>query len=284
LGAQGGFEEDVWRFEFDFFCMNAKRLLMILSIAFPVLTQGQVPKASANADYLGLSRELLNKYYDTRKVLDKERSEWKLGKDVLQSRVDLLDSQLKDLAGKTEEEGKTISTNDTEREKLDARNKELLAVQDQQFDIVDKMEARVRKLWKMLPGTLQAKLQPQYDGMPVEGKKRDEIKATAAERFLKVLAILNEVNKFHSDITVVNERRKLDDGREVEVRTIYFGLGVAYYAGSEETAEVAGIGTPGADGWVWKALPSEAKRIDLLIGMNKGEKVADFVSLPVDIK
>ena len=264
---------------------TSKRILLLLCLLFGLArpAAAQAP-ASATTDYLGLSRELLTKYYDTRKLLGKEQAEWKLGQEVLKSRVDLLDSQLKELKTKTEEENKTITTTDTEREKLDARSKELITVQDSQIEIVEKFEARVRKLWKMLPLTLQSKLQPQFDGMPVEGKKRDEIKATASERFLKVLAILNEVNKFHSDIHVVNERRKLKDGREVEVRAIYFGLGVAYYAGSEETADVAGIGTPGPDGWVWKETPEVASDIDLLIGMNKGEKVAGFVPLPIEIR
>lgn len=243
----------------------------------------QAPTAPAS-DYLGLSRELLNKYYETRKLLAKEQSEWKLGREVLKSRVDLLESQLKELKSKTDEESKNITTTDDERQKLDARNKDLLTVQDQQVEIVEKMEARVRKLWKMLPLTLQSKLQAQYDGMPDAEKKREDIKATSSERFLKVLAILNEVNKFHGDIHVVNERRKLKDGREVEVRTIYFGLGVAYFAGSDETANVAGTGTPGADGWEWRETPEIAADIDLLIGMNKGEKVAGFVSLPVEIR
>lgn len=259
-------------------------LIAVLAALARATAQTTAAPASATTDYLGLSRELLTKYYDTRKLLGKEQAEWKLGQEVLKSRVDLLDSQLKELKTKTEEENKTITTTDTEREKLDARSKELIAVQDSQIEIVEKFEARVRKLWKMLPLTLQTKLQPQYDGMPVEGKKRDEIKATASERFLKVLAILNEVNKFHSDIHVVNERRKLKDGREVEVRAIYFGLGVAYFAGSEETADVAGVGTPGPDGWEWKETPEVAADIDLLIGMNKGEKVAGFVPLPVEIR
>lgn len=246
-------------------------------------TQAATP-ASPESDYLAHSRDLLNKFYETRKLSAKEESEWKLGREVLTSRVDLLESQLKELKTKTEEESKNITTTDTEREKLEARSKELLVVQDQQIEIIEKMEARVRKLWKMLPLTLQSKLQPQYDGMPVEGKKRDEIKASSSERFLKVLAILNEVNKFHGDIHVVNERRKLKDGREIEVRAIYFGLGVAYFAGSDETADVAGIGTPGSNGWEWKETPEIAADIDLLIGMNKGEKVAGFVSLPVEIR
>lgn len=267
-----------------FTTMNSKLILALLLTALPLLLNAQAPAPTAGADYLGLSRELLNKYYETRKLLDKERSDWKLGKDVLQSRIELLDSQLKELVSKTEEKSSSISTNDTEREKLDARNKELLVVQDQQVEIVEKMEARVRRLWKMLPPTLQSKLQPQYEGMPVEGKKRDEIKATAAERFLKVLAILNEVNKFHSDIAVVNERRKLKDGREVEVRTLYLGLAQAYFAGSEETADVAGIGIPGPEGWEWKEMPDHAKAIDLMIAINKGEKTADFVPLPAEIR
>lgn len=262
-----------------------KITLQAFGFLFLIATVSQAAETpTPSADNLGLARELLNKFYETRKLTAKEQAEWKLGREVLKSRVDLLESQLKELQAKTAEESKNITTTDTEREKLEARSKELLAVQDQQIEIVEKMEARVRKLWKMLPLTLQSKLQPQYDGMPIEGKKRDEIKATSSERFLKVLAILNEVNKFHGDIHVVNERRKLKDGREVEVRSIYFGLGVAYYAGSEETANVAGIGTPGPAGWEWRETPEIAADIDLIIGMNKGEKVAGFVSLPVEIR
>jgi hypothetical protein len=247
-------------------------------------SHAQMPAPAAASDYLGLSRELLNKYYEIRKLHDKERTDWKIGSEVLKSRLDLLDSQLKELKAKTDEESKKITGNDNEREKLEARSKELLTVQDQQIGVIEKLEARVRKLWKTLPPTLQSKLQAQYEGIPEEGKKREDIRATTAERFLKVLAILNEVNKFHSDIAVVNERRKLKDGREVEVRTLYFGLAQAYFAGSEETANVAGIGIPGPEGWEWKEMPDHAKAIDLMIAINKGEKTADFVPLPAEIR
>jgi hypothetical protein len=258
--------------------------LLLLSAAFALPVAAQTPAASPTADYLALSREALNKFYDLRKLLGKEQAEWKLGREVLKSRVELLENQLKELENKTAEENKTITGSDTEREQLDKKAKDLLAVQDSQVGNVEKLEARVRKLWPLLPLTLQSKLQGQYDGLPAPGMKKEDIKATSADRFLKVLAILNEVNKFHGDIQLVNERRKLKDGREVEVRTLYFGLGIAYYAGSEETASVAGIGTPGPDGWQWKETPEIASQIDLLIGMNKGDKVAGFVPLPVEIR
>ncbi len=266
--------------------MKAHTLFFAALFAGLVFAQAQKPAtaATATSDYLGLSRELLNKYYETRKLLGKEQADWKLGQEVLKSRVELLESQFTELTTKTEEENKQITTADTEREKLEAEAAELLAIQENQLGTVEKMEARVRALWKMLPLTLQAKLQPQYDGMPDPLKKADEIKATSAERFLKVLAILNEVNKFHADIHVVNERRKLKDSREVEVRTIYFGLGAAYFAGTDETADIAGMGAPGPEGWIWKETPEFAAAIDTLIGMNKGEKVAGFVPLPVEIR
>ncbi|MCA1963118.1 MAG: DUF3450 domain-containing protein [Prosthecobacter sp.] len=261
-----------------------KHPLCLLLLAFSaILARAQAPAPSPASDYLGLSRELLGKYYEIRKLHDKERADWTLGREVLKSRLELLESQLKELKTKTEEESKKITGNDEERVKLEARAQELAQVQSQQVDVVEMLEARVRRLWKMLPPTLQSKLQSQYDGIPEEGKKREDIRASVAERFLKVLAILNEVNKFHSDIAVVNERRKLKDGREVEVRTLYFGLAQAYFAGSEETANVAGIGIPGPDGWEWKEMPDHAAAIDLMIAINKGEKPADFVPLPAEV-
>jgi hypothetical protein len=266
--------------------MKTHALIALALLATCALSPAQAPAtpSGANSDYLALSREALNKYYEMRKLLGKEQAEWKLGREVLQSRIQLLENQLQELETKTAEENKTITGTDTERELLDKRAKELLAVQDSQAGNVEKLEARVRKLWPMLPLSLQSKLQGQYEGIPAPGMKKEDIKASAAERFLKVLAILNEVNKFHGDIQLVNERRKLKDGREVEVRALYFGLGVAYYAGSEETADVAGIGTPGPDGWQWRETPEIAADIDLLIGMNKGDKVAGFVPLPVEIR
>lgn len=264
--------------------MNRRLLLSLLCCLAASLAPAQTPAAAGTKDYLELSRELLNKYYETQKLLAKEEADWKTGKEIVTSRVALLKAQLKELAEKTTEQQKTITTNDTEREKLDTQNKELLSSQDLQVAAIQKLESRVHKLWPLLPGFLQDKIRGQYERLPKPTMKAEEIKASVGERFVNVLIVINEVNKFHSDVTVINERRKLADGRELEVRVIYFGLAAAYFAGSGETANVGGMLIPAEGGWKAQEDPKVAALVDEVIAMNKGDKVAGFVNLPVKVR
>jgi hypothetical protein len=261
---------------------------ILISILFPILSahsqQATPQQAQAVKDYLGHSRDLLNKYYEMSKALSKEEADWKLGREMLTSRVELMEAQLKELVTKTAEENRNISQNDEERSKLEKQNQELLAAQDLQIVSVEKLESRVRSLWPLLPELLQTKVKGQYDRLPEAGKKREDVKAGVGERFLNVLAVLNEVNKFHSDITITNERRKLKSGQELEVRVIYFGLAAAYFAGSAEVGNVAGMLVPGASGWEVVEMPEIAPMVNDVIAMNKSEKIAGFVPLPVKVR
>lgn len=262
-----------------------KRLLAPLCCLLAVLpAPAETPAAQATRDYLALSRDLLSKYYETQKLLAKEESDWKTGREILDSRLSLLQAQLKELTEKTAEQQKTITVNDTEREKLDAQNRELLASQDMQVEAIRKLEERVHRLWPLLPGALQEKIRGQYERLPKAGMKVSDIQAAAGERFVNVLIVINEVNKFHSDVAVLNERRRLADGRELEVRVIYFGLAAAYFAGSGDTAQVGGMLVPGPQGWLAVEDPQIAPLVDRVIAMQKGDQVAGFVSLPVKIR
>lgn len=264
--------------------MNRRLFALLFTLFATVSASGQTPAASATKDYLALSRELLNKYYETQKLLSKEESDWKTGKEIIGSRLALLQAQMKELTEKTAEQQKTITTNDTEREKLDKQNKELLTTQDLQVVSIQKLEGRVHKLWPLLPPFLQDKIRGQYERLPKPEMKLEDIKSSVGERFVNVLIVINEVNKFHSDVIVINERRKLADGRELEVRVIYFGLAAAYFAGSGETADVGGMLVPGPNGWETVEDPKVAVLVDEVIAMNKGDKVAGFVSLPVKVR
>jgi hypothetical protein len=237
--------------------------------------------AKVDQDYLALSRELLNKYYETEKLLGQEQADWRLGKELLQSRVDLMEAQLKELVTKTAEENGKITEADTERVKLDTENQELAVTQNLQLEAVEKLEARVRKLWPLLPEILQTKVRGQYERLPAPNMSRADIKSSIGERFLSVLAVLNETTKFHSDVTVVNERRKLESGMELEVETIYFGLGIGYFAGADSANPVAGMLVPGEKGWEMTEIPEHAAQVADVIAMYKSAKLAEFVPLPI---
>lgn len=265
---------------------QAPRILaaLLLLTAAASAQQPPAPTAAADKDYLQLSRELLNKYYETEKLLGQEQADWRLGRELLQSRVELMEAQLKELVTKTADEKSKITESDTERARLDAENQELAKTQTMQLDAIEKLEARVRKLWPLLPEILQTKIRGQYERMPAPNLSRADIKASIGERFLAVLAILNETTKFHSDVTVVNERRRLSSGQELEVETIYFGLGLGYFAGADPANPVAGMLVPGDKGWDVIEIPQAAAQVADAIAMYKSAKLAEFVPLPVKIR
>lgn len=264
--------------------MPPLRYLFVTWLCAGQLPATAEPAAKVNQDYLALSRDLLGKYYETQKLLAKEEADWKTGREILDSRLALLEAQLKELAEKTAEQSKNISANDSERGKLETQNRELGATQEVLAARLGKLEARVHALWPRLPDYLKGKLQGQYERLPATAVKPEEIKLSTGERMVNVLVILNEVNKFHGDIVVVNERRKVAGGREIEVRTIYFGLAAGYFAGSGETANVGGLLLPAATGWEVVEDAGIAPLVDEVIAMQKGEKVAGFVPLPVQVR
>jgi hypothetical protein len=266
--------------------MGAMALLSVCLLSADVTT-AQQPAAAAvkeDQDQLALARELLNKYYETEKLLGQEQSDWRLGRELLVSRVELMEAQLKELVSKTAEEKGKITEADTERQKLEQQGQELAKTQELQLAAVEKAEERVRKLWPLLPEVLQTKVRGQFERLPNRDMVRADIKSSVGERFLNVLAVMNEATKFHGDITVVNERRKLANGAELEVETIYFGLSQGYFAGSDLTNPVAGLLVPGKDGWEAFEMPEIAAQVSDVIAMNKSAKIAGFVPLPVKIR
>lgn len=263
--------------------MIRTRLFLLVSCFAALNTYGQNGTANGQ-DQLALSRELLNKYYESEKLLGQEQADWRLGKELLVSRVELMEAQLKELVTKTADEKSKITESDAERLKLDGENQELTKTQDLQLGAIEKFEERVRGIWPMLPEILQTKVRGQFERLPNKAMNRADIKSSVGERFLNVLAILNEATKFHSDVVVVNERRKLKNGQELEVETIYFGLAVGYFAGADLTQPMAGMLLPGKEGWETIEMPESAIQISHVIAMNKSAMLAGFVPLPVKIR
>ncbi len=232
---------------------------------------------------LELAKAALKEHYEYQRTITRERNDWKLGKEMLESRIDLLAAQIKQRQSDAKEQTEKISEVDEKKGKLAGENDELTKVQNLQIEKVEALERRVQKLVPVLPKPLRSKIQPLLDMLPEPGKERKDIKASVGERFQNAIGVLNEINKFHSAISIETERREVSGGRTAEVQTIYFGLSKAYYAGVGEMASEGGVGTPAADGWKWTPLPDEALEISRMIKMVSNEEVAGYVPLPVNI-
>lgn len=245
-------------------------------LATPVAAQETAPSAAATR--VEDTRAMLDKWVETRSVIAKEKRDWLLGKEMLGERIEVVKAEIATLRGKLADADKSLGDADQKRQELVKDNARLKDASSALQGVVGTLEARTKTLLKQLPEPIVERIKPLSQQLPYNIA---DSKLSLGQRFQNVIGILNEVDKFQREITVVSEVRQIGDGSTAEVTAIYVGLGQAYYVNNKGTA--AGIGTPTADGWVWKPANDAAPRIARAIAILKNEKVAEFVPLPVQI-
>ena len=100
---------------------------------------------------------------------------------------------------------------------------------------------------------------------------------------MNVLGVLAQAEKWNATATFVGETRPVKSGQKVAIRTLYWGLGQAFYVDAQ--GETAGIGRPGPEGWVFvedEDIASDAKELLDIYEGNVDE--IDFVDVPVQIQ
>ena len=237
---------------------------------------GRVEQATGPS--LAESRMLLDKWIEIQQLTAKERKEWQQGKEVLQSRIELVRKEITTIEEKSKQVQGSVAEAGGKREAVVADNARLKKTAEKLAESVAKMEDAVRKLYKTLPDPVATRLKALYDRIPADAAKT---KVSLAERFQNVLGILNEVNRSNADIPVVQEVHNMADGRPVEVRVMYIGLARAYYlsAGGD-----AGIGRPSTNGWTWTPSEEVARSVRKAIEIQQGKQAPAFVPLPMEFK
>ncbi|MEO7798112.1 MAG: DUF3450 family protein [Opitutaceae bacterium] len=223
-------------------------------------------------------REMLDKWGDLQKALAKEKSEAKEANLILQQRIELLTRELEELKAKKVKGELDITEADKKKSELvDKKTAIVNALADLERE-APILEGELRALQPMLPDPVKEKLAPLFSRIPEADKPS---KASLAERYQNVVGILNEAGKSNQEISVVSEIRTLDDGKPAEVKTLYIGLGQAYFVNA--TGKKGGIGRPGPQGWVWQQDDSLAADVRLSIAMLQSKSTAKFIRMPVQI-
>lgn len=236
-----------------------------------------VDAESAHA-VIGDTRTALEEWGITRRLISQEKRDWTLGREVLRDRIDVMRSEIESFTTRIEEAQATIAETDEKRAELFEENEALKASSRALTDKVVALEARTRALLARLPEPIREKVKPLSQRFP---EPEAETKLSLGERFQNIVGVLNEVNKFHREITVTSEVRALPDGTSVEVTSLYLGVSQGYYANANGT--LAGVGTSTSGGWVWRQANEAAPRIRDAIAIVNSEQAAAFVPLPVQI-
>lgn len=233
----------------------------------------QEPDASAVLDS---TRATLAKWVETRELISREREDWTLGKQVLEERLRLLEAELAELRGGLAETRGAIGAANEAREELRGKRDGLEEASSTLDEIVASLEAKTRRLVAQLPAPLTARIAPLARRIPEDPAKAEP---SLGQRFQNVIGLVNEVNKFNGDVTLVSEVRELPGGGAAEVRTLYLGLAQAWYV--TPNGDAAGVGRPGPEGWEWSADDELAPRVAQVIGVLEGDQVPAYVALPV---
>ncbi len=223
------------------------------------------------------AREAVGRWIETQRLIYQERRDWQQGREVLQARVALAEKEIADLEARLEEARKSANESGARKSEAEVARRALLDDTQHVATALRGFEEDVLGLQELLPDPLRQKVDPLCHRIPPDPATT---RISVAERLQNVIGVLNEVDKANSEITVASEVRSFTEGRPVEVKTVYLGLGGAYYLGA---GSVAGTGRPGPDGWVWEPAPELAPRILEVLEIIQGKAQPKFVSLPVRI-
>lgn len=255
--------------------IRMKRLLTISLIA------SSVAMAPAHADErLTDARQAVSQWVAVEQTISLEASAWREKQAHLKDLIGVAKAEIAALEKQIAKASQSTNAADERRAELVQRQ----ATSDSNEALIQKFlipsEKRLRELKPRLPQPLQEKLNPFFKRLPANPANTS---LGVAERMQTVVGILSAIQKFDSAVTVAEDIRELADGSTGEVRTVYFGLGAAYYLASGGAD--AGVGEPGPQGWTWQSRPELAEAIrDVIAAAESQAQEARFISLPVKLQ
>lgn len=248
-------------------------LLLMVGLALPVAAQ-------TSEEQVEETRTLISKWVETRQLIAKSQADWNAERELIKSRIELFQEELKGLEEQINESLEASSAAEQQRAELRREEEDLNISMEVVDSVVADYEARLRGISDYFPRPLKDKVTPLLNRIPKPGTRTS---LSSGERMAFVMGVLNEVDNFNSNIHMQTEIRDLGNGNQGEVRTIYLGLAAAYYV--DRTGTIGAVGRPAVPEWEWTAVSTEnaeaiARAIDVYTNVIKP---AVFVPLPVEV-
>ena len=256
--------------------MTKKTLIKLAVLPLLIVS----PFSRAAGPNLQETRTALEQWVELRKLISEEATNWRIDRELMADTVDVLGLEMGLLEERVLEAEENTTEADKAREELTEENEILKEASRTVEDIMPEMEAQVRELIVRFPDALNDRIEQLIKRMPAPDRAR-KTRVALGERVQNIVGILQEVEKFNKQITVVTELKSLESGEMAQVKTVYIGLGQGYFV--DENAQYAGIVKPTAEGWQEEIRNDLASSIRDVVKIYENEKLAEFVPLPVEI-
>ncbi len=224
-------------------------------------------------------RSVWKEWSHVKSLISEERNAWDREKQSIADAVAVAKQEIAALTARLEALSDSASGSERQRSELLEKIEESKAHQAIFNEAIDGLEQTARDLLPAVPPHLQAELAPLLQRLPAQGATNG---LPISQRMQTVIALAAQLDKFNAAASLVTEVKDPGNGKSMEVRTLYFGLGAAFY--SDVTGTHAGWGRASEDGWSWTpATGADAAKIASAIRIYSGEEPPAFVSLPAKI-
>ncbi len=223
-------------------------------------------------------QDTVDRWIEIRREIAEEESRWREDEDLLLRTRELLQSELQRLDESIAQLESETSSQQRERERLSAESEALDAVDDRISGRIATLEAALYTTYSRLPEPLRERTRPLGQRL-AEGA---DATRPLSQRLQTVVGLLGEADRFQANLYAGREVIALPEGETREVRTLYLGLGQAYYLSPD--GQRAGVGTPGANGWEWSSKPELAGEIRRAFAVYDNVVAPNFMRLPVTLQ
>ncbi len=225
------------------------------------------------------TRALLSEWVETRQIISEEQQDWRVEESILNETRTLLSNELNRLQESIEALESSATAVDEKRSKLTEEKDGLRAASNVVAAKIAVLEATTKRLLPLFPDPLTETIKPLIRRLP---KDTENVEISLGERVQNIVGILSQANKFNNTIKLTSETRTIENGKEVQVSTLYWGLAMAYYV--DASGEYAGVSYPTTDGWQTKLVEDAGLQIRQLIDIYEGiDTKYRFVEIPAQI-
>lgn len=236
--------------------------------------------AQSQTDPIAETRANVSEWVELKTLTAKARADWKVEKEVLETRIALYETEIEELQAQIDEASGKVDEVEETRSNLQQQINDLKTANAAVEGKVAKYEKQVQELAEYFPPTLKSKVTTFLGRIPKAGAKTN---LTTGERMAFVVGVLNEADKFNKTVTHIRDVRAVDGGQRVEMSVLYFGLAGAIYV--DDSGTYGGIELPAKGEWERTSRDDLAPQLLLLKQYQQNIKTpAQFVEMPVTLK
>lgn len=198
---------------------------------------------AARADEYDRLEAATERWVDLEKRIAEERNDWKAQKGILEQRVLALEAGLEELSKSLDNLDEASDIREEEIQNYDATLAELEETRAFYVGKLEALEALFERVRKRAPDFLESELETAFEKLELADP------AALGERAQILIAAFTRIEEFNRTVSIDYVPRELDDGREVMVSVLYWGLARAYAV--DPQGSVAWELEAGDEGWEW---------------------------------